>query len=84
MQNGAELSEINSLQDGDVGIDLCAMALRDAFRNPDDVAHLLLLKTDQRVEDAELELLQKRIHVEADLCFEEAILERFFAWSRSG
>lgn len=35
------------------------LPLRDALRDPDDIATLLLLQFDVRVEDSEVELLQK-------------------------
>jgi hypothetical protein len=43
------------------------VSLSDAFCDPDDVSALLLLQLEERVEDAEVELLHERVHVQLDL-----------------
>lgn len=43
------------------------MFLSNAFRYPDDVTALLLLELQITVEHAEVELLQKRVHVQTYL-----------------
>ena len=41
--------------------------LGDALRDPDDVPALLLLQLQEGVEDAEVELLHERVHVQVHL-----------------
>lgn len=55
------------LENRNVIVDLRAMLLRHAFGNPDDVAALLLLQLQVRVEDAKVELLDEREHVQFHL-----------------
>ena len=43
------------------------MLLGDALRDPDDVPALLLLQLQEGVEDAEVELLHERVHVQVHL-----------------
>ena len=43
------------------------MSLSDALRDPDDVATLLLLELEERVEDAVVELLHERVDVQLHL-----------------
>ena len=43
------------------------MTLRDALGDPDDVSAFLLFQLEEGVEDAEVELLHERIHVQFDL-----------------
>ena len=50
-----------SSEDRNVAVDLGAVTLRDTLADPDDVATFLLLQLDERVEDAEVELLHKRV-----------------------
>lgn len=64
----ARINEIeNKLEDWNVVVDLGAVSLRYALGNPDDVTTLLLLQLQERVEDAKVELLQERVHVQLDL-----------------
>ncbi len=43
------------------------MSLCDALCDPDDIPALLLLQTYVRVEDAKVELLHERVHVDLNL-----------------
>ncbi|TKR61979.1 hypothetical protein L596_026003 [Steinernema carpocapsae] len=61
------LGAATCLQDVDVVVNLGAVTLRYAFCDPDDVAHFLLLQLDERVEDAEVELVQVGVHVQLHL-----------------
>lgn len=70
-----EQREPSFLQDGNVIVDLGAMLLSNALRDPDNVAALLLLKAKVRVEDATVELLHERVHVELYFILEELVLE---------
>ena len=54
-------------EDGDVVVDLGPVLLGDALRDPDDVPALLLLQLQEGVEDAEVELLHERVHVQVHL-----------------
>ena len=54
-------------EDGDVVVDLGPVLLCDALRDPDDVPALLLLQLQEGVEDAEVELLHERVHVQVHL-----------------
>ena len=54
-------NEMMSSEDRNVAVDLGAVTLCDALADPDDVATLLLLQLDERVEDAEVELLHERV-----------------------
>jgi len=67
------------LEDGYVVVDLCAVLLGDALGDPDDVAALLLLELEVRVEDSEVELLQEGVHVQFHLVLEELVLQRLVA-----
>lgn len=67
------------LEDRDVVVDLGAVLLRYAFRDPHNVAALLLLQLQVRVEDAKVELLDEREHIQFDLVLEEAVLQRLLA-----
>ena len=49
------------LEDGDVAVDFGSVSLGDALADPDDVATLLLLQFDERVEGAEVKLLHKGV-----------------------
>ena len=55
------------LEDWDVVVDLGAVLLSHALRNPDHVPALLLLQLQERVEDPKVELLHERVDVELDL-----------------
>ncbi len=63
-----------ALENGDVGIDFCAMALRDTFGDPYNVSHFLLLQLDVGVEHTKVELLHERIQVELNLSKKERFL----------
>jgi len=67
------------LENGYVVVDLCAVLLGDALSDPDDVAALLLLELEVRVEDSEVELLQEGVHVQLHLVLEELVLQRLVA-----
>ena len=54
-------------EDGDVVVDLGPVLLGDALRYPDNVPALLLLQLQEGVEDAEVELLHERVHVQVHL-----------------
>jgi len=51
------------------------VSLSDALRDPNDVATLLLLELEERVEDAVVELLHERVDVQLHLIFKELVLE---------
>jgi hypothetical protein len=51
---------LSTLENGDVVINSALLVLRHAFGNPDDVADLLLLELDERVEHSVVELLVER------------------------
>lgn len=55
------------LENGNVIVDLGAMLLRHTLGDPHDVAALLLLQLQIRVEHAKVELLDEREHVQLDL-----------------
>lgn len=57
----------NDLEDGDVVIDLCSVFLSYTLGDPDDIAALLLLEFQVRIENAKVELLHKSVHVQFDL-----------------
>lgn len=63
------------LEYGDVVVDFGAMLLGDALGDPDNVAALLLLELEVRIEDTEMELLQEGKHVQLHLVLEELVLE---------
>jgi len=63
------------LEDGDVLVDLGLHVLADALGDPHNVANLLLLQLDQRVEDAVVEVLLERHFVDLDLVDVEGRLE---------
>lgn len=48
-----------ALEDGDVVVNLGAVALGDAFGNPHNVATLLLLELHEGVEDTKVELVEE-------------------------
>lgn len=50
-----------------VVVDLGSMALSHALGNPHNVATLLLLQLEERVEDAIVKLLHEPIHVQLNL-----------------
>lgn len=52
-----------NLEDWYVVVNFCAMLLRNTFGNPNNVAALLLLQLQVRVEYAKMELLNKRENV---------------------
>lgn len=52
------------------------MLLGDTLGNPDNVAALLLLELEVRIEDTKVELLQEGEHVQFHLVLEELVLER--------
>ena len=56
-----------ALEDWNVIVDLCPVSLSHTFGDPDDVPALLLLQLQEGVEDAEVELLHERVHVQLDL-----------------
>lgn len=56
-----------NLQNGNVIVYLCAMLLCHALGDPDDVAALLFLQFQVRVEDTEVELLHESVDVQFDL-----------------
>lgn len=74
------ISFFTYLENRNVVIDLGAMFLRNTLGYPHDVPALLLLEFQVGVEDAKVELLQKREDVEADLVLEEFILQSFVTW----
>lgn len=47
------------LEDGDIVVDLGAVALGDALGNPHDIATLLLLELHKSIEDTKMELVQE-------------------------
>lgn len=55
------------LQDGNVAVDFRPVSLRDAFRDPHDVPHFLLLQLRVRVEHAAVELSVESQHVHPHL-----------------
>lgn len=67
------------LENGYVVVDLCAVLLGNALGDPDDVTALLLLQLEVCVEDTEVELLQKGVHVQLHLVLEELVLQRLVA-----
>lgn len=67
------------LEDGYVVVDFGAMLLGHALGDPHDVAALLLLELEVRIEDAKVELLQEGVHVQLDLVLEELVLQRLVA-----
>jgi hypothetical protein len=67
------------LQDGYVVVDLGLVPLGDALGDPDNVSALLLLEAEVRVEDAVVELLEERVHVQLHLVLKELVLERLLA-----
>jgi len=70
---------MTDLKDGDVVIDLGAVFLRNALRDPDNVPALLLLQLQVGVEHAAVELLHERVHVQLHLVLEELVLQGFLA-----
>ena len=66
--------ELLSIKDGNVVVDFGPVPLRHALRDPDDVAALLLLELEEGVEDAEVKLLHKGVHVQANLVLEKLVL----------
>ena len=61
------MNDSSLLKDWNVVVDLGPMSLSDALCNPDDVPAFLLLQLQERVEDAEVELLHERVDVQLDL-----------------
>lgn len=59
-----------------VVVDLRTMSLRDALSYPDDIAHLLLLQLDERVEGTEVELVKVRLHIQLHLNYRECSTRR--------
>ena len=57
----------SGLKDRNVIVDFSSVTLRDALGDPDDVSAFLLFQLEEGVEDAEVELLHERIHVQFDL-----------------
>lgn len=55
------------LKNGNVVVDFGSMLLRHAFADPHNVAALLLLQFQIRIEHAEVELLQECVHVQSNL-----------------
>ena len=53
------------------------MLLGHTLRNPDDVSAFLLFQLEVGVEDPEVELLHKRVHVQLNLLLEELVFQRF-------
>jgi hypothetical protein len=70
---------IQPLEDGHVVVDGTALVLGDAFRDPGDVSHLLLLEADVGVKDAVRELNLKGVLVELHLVLKEGVFERLAA-----
>eukprot|EP00965_Chrysotila_dentata_P118247 3908893-Pleurochrysis_carterae.AAC.2 len=64
----------------DVSVNLALLVLRDAVRNPDDIADLLLLELDVGVVHAVVELLLEGERVELHLQLVELLLERLLAF----
>jgi hypothetical protein len=65
--DGLEWIVVGRLKDWNVIVDLGPVPLSDALCDPDDVSALLLLQLEERVEDAKVELLHERVHVQLDL-----------------
>ena len=62
------------LEDGDVVVNLCPVALSHTLADPDDVATLLFLQLEEGVEDPEVELLHESVHVKLHLVLKELVL----------
>ena len=60
------------------------MLLRHALGNPDDVAVLLLLEAEERIEDAEAELTHEAVHVHFSFLLEKLVLDGLVARIRAG
>lgn len=60
------------LQDWNVIVDLGAVLLSHAFGDPDDVAALLFLKFQVRVEDSEVELLHECVDIQFHLKWDQS------------
>jgi hypothetical protein len=58
---------LGHLEDGNVVVDFCAVFLGDTLCDPDDVAALLLLQLQIRVEHTKVELLHECHHVQTHL-----------------
>ncbi len=67
------------LHDWYVVIDSGSVLLRNTLGDPDDIAILLLLELQERVEHAEAELSHERVQVHFDLLLEEAVLDGLVA-----
>lgn len=74
-EGSGSVGERVHLEYGDVVVDFGAMLLGNALGDPDNVAALLLLELEVRVEDTEVELLQEGEHIQLDLVLEELVLE---------
>lgn len=68
---------LERLEDWNVIIYLGFVLLCHTFGDPNDVSNFLFLQLQIRVEDAEVELLHKTVHVEADLRLKEFVFECF-------
>lgn len=64
------------LKDGDVVVDPLLLTLADTLRDPNNIADLLLLELQERVEQCIVELLLERLLVQVDLVLKEAVLQR--------
>lgn len=68
---------MGTLEDGDVVVDLGAMALRDALSNPHNVATFLFLKLHKGIKDTKVELVQEGQLVQLHLWTEAGVMHRW-------
>jgi hypothetical protein len=71
-----------TLEDGNVVVDFCAVFLGDTLCDPHDVAALLLLELQIRVEHTKVELLHEGHHIQTHLLGKTNISKCLFLHSQ--